>query len=236
MNIEKYKQTLTSNKMNNPEKLNVILKNMPSYIKQNGSFKIYKKSELLYEKSEDVNYVYYIIRGSFVVVNEFESGRIYEPVILYGDDFIGAVEAIIGKPDVISTIVANETSEVLRFKTEDFKRWLKENHDLTRVVLHSVSVNFTKNMVESGEQIILNTRYLMVNHLLQQSTKQDDLNILDESRDKTSIRTGINIRTLYRHIRELKEQKLIDTKGRKVYFTDTQKEHLLDFMKELRNK
>ncbi len=236
MNIEKYKQTLTLSSSTIDHNLKEFLTDMPNYIRQNSVYKKFKAKEVLFEKSEEYKYVYYIISGSFVVVNEFESGRIYEPVILYSDDFIGVVEAIVKKQEIISTIIANEQSEVLGFRKDDFIKWIGENHNITKIVLNSISISFTKNMVESGEQIILNTRYLLLSHLIQQSVMKDDIFLLDESREKTSIRTGINIRTLYRHIKELKQKGLVDTRGRKVFFNDSQRQNIFDLMTELRNK
>ena len=91
MNIEKYKQTLTSKNVKIDSSLQSLLDIMPNYILQHSIYKKLDANEVLFEKGDLFNYVYYISSGSFVVVNEFESGRIYEPVILYSKDYIGVV-------------------------------------------------------------------------------------------------------------------------------------------------
>ena len=82
--------------------------------------------------------------------------------------------------------MANEDMTVFRFPSKDFKKWLNESHDLSKIVLEAVSKNFVKNMKISGEGIILDTKYLLISHLLKNSTKAIDGYELDESREKTS--------------------------------------------------
>lgn len=236
MNIEEYIKAFTSGISNPSREVKELIDAMPQYIKQNSYVKSFKRNEFLYHKEEETNHVYYVIEGSYVVVNEFESGKIYEPIILHNNDFIGVVEVIMNFENIITTIVANEDMTVFQFSSRDFNKWLNESHELNKIVLKAVSTNFIKNMKMSGEGIILDTKYLLISHLLQNSTPTKDGYELDESREKTSKRTGINLRTLYRHIKELKNQDLVISSGRKLRFDEVMKENLYTLYIDLRNK
>jgi CRP-like cAMP-binding protein len=236
--ITKYIQALSSNEQNiktNPF-VKDLIKLMPDYVKASSSYLVFHKNEFIFRKGELPRYVYYIIDGSFIVVNEFESGKVYEPVVLHSNDFTGTVEAILHKSEIISANIANEDLYVFQFPIDVFLRWINDSHPLTKVVLEKLSMNFEKNMMESGEGILLHSMYFLISHLLNQSYEKDGLSVLDEAREKTAIRTGINIRTLYRHIKELKNENYIKTNGRKILFTEDQRQKLYDYQLELRNK
>lgn len=209
---------------------------MPNYIRQSSKYLKIRKNDFLYHKSEEFKYVYYVVVGSFSVVNEFESGKLYEPVILPNEDFIGVVEVIHGMKEIISTIIANEDAEVFQFDREKFSQWMRESHELTNWVLYAVSRNFIQNMKMSGENVILDSRYILIKHIVGYAKHNDGIFTLDESREKTSVRTGVNIRTLYRHLNELKDQGLITTQGRKIIFQKEQHNQLIDYVNQLRNK
>lgn len=234
MYIRDYIKTLSKKELTPITKKVIDL--MPSYIKKDSQYVTYNKGDNLLTKSEELQYVYYVIDGSFNVVNEFESGKIYEPVILEHSDFIGVVETILNHKETISTLKAQKDAEVFQIRKELFIKWMNDSHELTKMVLKSVASNFIKNMIESGESVILSSRYMLVSHLLQHSNMVDDNYMIDEAREKTSIRTGINLRTLYRHIKELKQEKLISTKGRKIFFDESQKDLLYKMYQDLRNK
>lgn len=209
---------------------------MPKYIKQTSKYLKIRKNDFLYHKSEEFKYVYYVVIGSFSVVNEFESGKMYEPVILPDHDFIGVVEVIHGMKEIISTIIANEDAEVFQFEREKFFQWMNESHELTKWVLHAVSRNFIQNMKVSGENVILDSRYLLVKHIISNAQPKEDMFVLDEPREKTSVRTGVNIRTLYRHLNEMKDKGFISTQGRKIIYNRDQHNKLVEYYNQLRNK
>ena len=234
MYIRDYIKTLSNDDISSTTK--TVIELMPEYIINNSRCLEYKKPSNLLTKGDNVTFVYYVVSGSFNVVNEFESGKIYEPVVLNDSDFIGVVEAVRNMKTIISTISVRDNAMVFQFDKELFLRWINESHGITKILLDSVSSNFTQNMVESGEAIILDLRYALINHLLKHAVKFNDVYLMDESREKTSIRTGINIRTLYRHIKELRNSNLISTKGRKIFFNDSQKDLLYTLHQDLRNK
>ncbi len=236
MIIDEYIKTFTLENTESSKEIHRLINMMPNYIKRNSIVKSYKKNDVIYRKDEETTFVTYVLEGSYIVVNEFESGKIYEPIILHKNDFIGVVEVVMNFSNIISTITANEDLQIFRFPAKDFKKWMDESFELTRMVLEAVSKNFFGNMRISGEGIILDTKYQFISHILQNASMVDDYYELNESREKTSKRTGINIRTLYRHIKELKDNNMITTKGRRIQFDENGHEELYNLYKNLRNK
>lgn len=218
--------------------LNILLNNMSDNIKSSVSIESLKKDERLISTAYPVNDAFAIIQGELVVVNEFESGKVYEPVVIYANDFVGVVEVVLDQKEFISSVTATSDVIFLRIPKEIFKKWIKENGKISYLVLQSVSKNFSINMTDAGEQIVLDSMYLLVNHIIKNSI-QKQLNtpfILNESRDKTAKRTGINIRTLYRYIKKLKFMNLISLKQKRISFDFEQKQRLVEFSVSLRNK
>lgn len=215
-----------------------IISLMPNYVKDSSEVVTRNSGALLYEKDEPITHIYITVDGEISIVNEFESGKIFEPVILHHSDFTGVVEAILGMDEIISTNIAKTDVTYIKVPKQIFLKWLDDSHKITRYVLNSVSTNFKKNMAESGESVILDSMYLLVSYLLR-NTNHDNLTnfyVLHETRERTSIRTGINIRTLYRHIKKLRQDGLITMQNRNIAFSDTQKMHLYDYYLQLRNK
>lgn len=209
---------------------------MPKEVKDVAEFVRYPKNSVLVAKSEPVEYAFITITGEITVVNEFESGKIFEPVVIYESDFTCVVEIILGMDEIIATNMTKTDCEVIRIPRHAFHKWMKKNHEITSLVLYSVSDNFMKNMMVSGENILLDTMYLFLRHILNYAVHENGNYTLMETREKTSLRTGINLRTLYRHIKTLKEKELITIEHRNITYNDSQRDALEDYVYYLRNK
>lgn len=218
--------------------LDNLFANMPDYVKKYASVESIGKNERIVRNSYPVNDAFAILKGELVVVNEFESGKIYEPVAIYENDFVGVVEVVLEQKEFISSVSATTDVTFLRIPKEIFKRWIKENGTISYMVLQSVSKNFSINMTDAGDQIVLDSMYLLVNHILKNSVfnKVDNIFILNESREKSATRTGINIRTLYRYIKKLKKMDYIFLENKRIAFNKKQKQILMDYTVSLRNK
>lgn len=208
---------------------------MPKFVKIQSEIVTMNKKDILYQKGEVPNYSYFIISGEITVVSEFESGRIYEPIILRDDDITGFVEAILDKQEILSTNITTTDVELIRVPNNVVKKWLSESAEFTNYLLKKVSEYFYTNMEWSGQNVILGSKYLFVNYLLNHAKPDETMYILNETREKTAKRTGINLRTLYRYINEFKELDIITTQGRKIIFTTEGHNQLVDLYMQLRN-
>lgn len=215
-----------------------IKNNMPNYIIDGSFLGVLKKDEAIVLNSYPVNDVFIILSGELVVVNEFESGKIYEPVAIYNNDYIGVVEVILDYKEYISTVIATSEVTFVKIPKELFKRWIKEYPMISYHVLESVCKNFSLNMRGSGEQILLDGMYLLLSHILNNAQYDSGMNlfVLKESRDKTAKRTGINIRTLYRYIKKLKSTNYICLHQKRIAYSSEQKERLQRYSSQLRNQ
>ncbi len=218
--------------------LKTILGNMPDYVKKDASLEHLDIDEPIVRTSYPVRDAFIILKGELVVVNEFESGKVYEPVAIYNDDFVGVVEVILDRDEFISTVSATSRVDYIRVPAATFKRWIKENSDISFIVLKSVCSNFSMNMTDAGEQIVLDSMYLLVTHIVKNAKyiSHEKIYYLDENRDKTAKRTGINIRTLYRYIKKLKALNYISLHKKRISFSEDMKSKLVDYSITLRNK
>jgi CRP-like cAMP-binding protein len=214
---------------------NKILSLIPHNLKERCKIVTYKKGDRLVEMQTTVQFIDIIVEGSFHVINEFESGRSYEPLGTYESDFIGVVEAITNTNEYFANVRAKQDSKVIRMERPDFMNWINSSHAAMSLVLESVCKNFKLTMQHSGEEMVLNSMYIFVRHLLRTSIKLRGVFLLDEGREITSQRTGINIRTMYRHINKLKELGYVSIEKRRISYTESQKELLLTYYEELRS-
>ena len=216
--------------------LNDIFTQMSVDVKNNSRVLNLEVNDSICRKGDETNYVFIVLKGELVVINEFESGKIFEPVTIQHSDFIGVVEAMLQYDDYISTVSATEDVEYIRIPKDIFLTWIQNNTRISNLVLESVCKNFSQNMQESGEQVLLDSMYLFIGRILKHAKKEGNLFVLSETREKTAIRTGINLRTLYRYIKKLKQMNYIVTHQRKIAFTNDQKEKLFIYNQALRNK
>jgi CRP/FNR family cyclic AMP-dependent transcriptional regulator len=239
MNVKEYELVRKSSTrvLESDSFITKIISLMPDFVKEECSYVTKKKNEIVLHKSSPVEFAYLTISGEIAVLNEFESGKIFEPFIIRHSDFSGVVEIILNMEEIISTNIAISDVEYIMIPARTLRKWLDQNHEITKYVLHSVCFNFRGKMEESGESVILNSMYSFVNHLINNATysEKTKLYVLNESRERTSIRTGVNLRTLYRHIKKLKQEELIDIVKRKIVFTKQQQKDLYDYYKKLRN-
>lgn len=213
-----------------------IFKQMSSDVKNNSRVLNLNVNDSICRKGDEAKYVFIVLKGELVVINEFESGKVFEPVTIQHSDFIGVVEAMLYYDDYISSVSATEDVEYIQIPKDIFLSWVRNNTRISNLVLESVCKNFSQNMQESGEQVLLDSMYLFIGRILKYAKKEGTLYILHETREKTAIRTGINLRTLYRYIKKLKQMNYIETHQRRIAFNDQQKEKLSIYNQELRNK
>ena len=236
MSINKLEQLIQSNSFHSKSIsfISEIINLMPAYVKKESSFINLNKGETLLYKGQKPTSVFIIVSGEMSVVNEFESGKVYEPVIVKHSNFSAVVEAILDYEEIIVTNIANTNVELIKIPIKCFRQWLKDSHEITTIVLKNVSKNFIKNMTLSGENVLLNSKYLFTAHLLNNALQDGKLYVMNETREKTAKRTGINLRTLYRYIKEFKNNGYIDVKGRKIFFTEQQRNRLHNYYMKLR--
>lgn len=240
MNITSYEQHLRNRGIvrENDSFINALISYMPHSIKEVAQVVQVKKNTEIVKKDDPVDFVYITLQGEIAVVNEFESGKVFEPVVIYPNDFMVVVEAILGMDEIITTNTAKTDVEIIKIPKKLFLYWLDKSPEITRMVLDSVCLNFKHNMKVSGEGVLLDSMYLFISHMLNNAVhdKDNQCYTLAETREKTAIRTGINLRTLYRHIKRLKEDHYISNKHQKICFDEKQKARLFKYNQELRNK
>ena len=239
MNLKDYESAfIKTKKLGENMFLDTIRTNMPDYVKNNSEYLKLPKNKIFINKSDPVKYAYIVIYGDLVVVNEFESGKTFEPVKLYQSDFIGVVEVLLDYEEFISTVQCSTAVEFIRIPKKQFIRWLKDSNTISNLVLRSVCMNFSQSMTESGKHILLDSMYLFINHILKNAslTSNKTLYILNETRQKSAIRTGINLRTLYRYVNKLKDMNYISIYNQHIGFSESQKTKLIDFSLSLRDK
>lgn len=229
---------IDSNQLEDNSFFNDIISLMPKFVRDQAEYKHVSPKQIILQKGDPLTHAVIVISGDVTVLNEFESGKVFEPVIIHHSDFTGVVEIILNMEDTIATNVAVNDVRYIKIPRKTFLKWLDVSHIITKYILKSVCSNFQKNMMESGEAILLDSMYLFVSHTLKNASYSPatKLYILKETREKTSTRTGINLRTLYRHIKRLRDGDYISNTGRNIVYNETQKEALQALNQSLRKK
>src|SRR5699024_4901120 len=151
-----------------------------------------------------------------------EKGLIEVQTVTYGGEqknlgYHGANQlfgelAIIERP-FFSTALAVEDSVVYFFKREDFKEMIKSSDELLELFLDSLITKITLLL----DQVLLDTSLQHVSYaLFKLAEVSNKLEILITQED-LALLTGLTRMTVYKALKDLKEQKVIDTPNRSIH-------------------
>ena len=94
--------------------INALISNMPHSIKEVAQVVKLKKGATIVKKDDPIDFVYITLSGEVSVVNEFESGKIFEPVVIKPNDFMIVVESILDMKEIITTNTAKTDVEIIK--------------------------------------------------------------------------------------------------------------------------
>ncbi|AIO19170.1 DNA-binding transcriptional activator YeiL [Candidatus Izimaplasma bacterium HR1] len=240
MTVKQFHNILNNkiNKTRNDNELIELLNSFDDDILHRCKIVTIKKNHTLLKMGDNIEYMYIIVHGQTRVVNVFENGKLYEPVLINDNEIIGTMEILQNYPTYISSIYTTYDTKLIRITKQDTLKLLNENLLFTKLILKCISKDFFNQSFHQGEKLIQNSMFLLVDYLLRQveTSRDKKITTITNTREVISNRTGINLRTLYRNIKRLRELELLDVIDRKIVIKENQSKQLYKYYDRLRGK
>ena len=208
-----------------------ILANLPSEdfegLIKNSIEEKYAKGELVFREGAIPSGIYYIKSGKVkkYKVDNFGKEKIF--YVANMGELIG-YHAILASENYPDSAVALEESTISFIPKEDFLEVLDQSPVLSKRLLKTLSHEFAvlANTISVFAQRSVRERLAITLIILREKYKKeavDGLPLINLSRSDIASMASTTRENVVRLLREFKDEKLIETKGRKIWITDVKK-------------
>jgi CRP-like cAMP-binding protein len=195
---------------------------------RNSSEKVYIKGEVIFKEGGMPSGIFYIKHGR---VKKYKVDNFNKELIIYvanAGELIGyhAVLALERFPDSASAL---EESVISFIPKEDFLAVLDQSLDLSRRLLKTLSHEFavlTNNISIFAQRPVrerLAITLIILREKFKNDTAQDQPIAINVSREDIASMAGTTRENVVRLLRQFKDEKIIETKGRKIWVLDIKK-------------
>lgn len=204
--------------------LSKILSNIPEKLIDQMTIKNLPSGSTLFRKDEEAVNVYILCKGKLGVVNQFSTGNLYFFAEQTAVSFSGEIEAVSGNK---AYACQNETLTDCTFiamKTEVFKEIFETNIEFSNFMARTLAQKIYPRSYFSGHNIIYPLKYNFIVYLLKHASKNSGNSniVINETRQVIADRLGVNVRSINRRIKEMKEMGLIDVFKGKIIISKEQ--------------
>lgn len=206
---------------------------MPEDIRNRCTIRTHPAGSLIHQKDTPLEYFGIVARGENRVINELENGNIYMIERNRAIDFIGEVTLLAGLPKTSVTIEAETDNVVVYISLKDARRWLCEDMNILRLAARHTARKLYRSSYNNGTKLFYPPDFLLLDYLVkygsQQEADQADAFPLTVNRTRQMLQeeTGINVKTLNRVIRQLKEEDLFSLRKGKITISREQYQKIL---------
>lgn len=215
--------------------LQEILSSMPKNIKERCYVKKFRKKNLILKKDENVKFVYIICEGEAKGVNEFANGNLYVVEKITPFAFIGELSVVAEKLKASVTIEASTDCTTIQISREDFCKWLEKDHIITMTVVRGIAKKYYQFAYNKGIQHFYPSLYMLQLFIIRQVRAKIENNeyvIINERRQQIADEMGVNIKTVNRGIKKLKDDNLISIYRGKLYVNRNQYLKIINILEE----
>ncbi|WP_181307080.1 response regulator [Rufibacter sp. XAAS-G3-1] len=187
---------------------------------------IFKKKHNLFLEGNYPNALYFLSKGKVKTYKANEDGREYITNLYKDGDFIGYLD-LLEENTYRESAMALEDSEVYLIPKEDFFTLLHQNRDVANKFIKILSDNLADR-----EDRLLKLAYNSVRKrvaealiLVEKQYQQDGHNVTEMSisREDLASIVGASKETVIRTLADFKDEKLIDTRGSKIFILNSPK-------------
>lgn len=207
----------------------------PEWLNSRIYIKKFDKGQILHQKDEKLDYFGILCIGTIEIINELENGNVYliernEPI-----DFIGEVAIVSGYESSSVTIRTLETCYMVFMSADDCRKLFEENIDFYKMVTKKIAQKLYNNSYKSGIKFFYPTKYIIADYLANYYYNgSEDAVKITETREEISKEIGVNIKTLNRTIKALKEDGCLNIIKGKVVIDSDSIDKLEDYIEENR--
>lgn len=196
-------------------------------LEKNKSCTVYKKNQVVFHEGTRPLGLFCINSGKVKIYKTGSEGKDQIIQILSAGDMMGYRSMLSEDPYPVSAETLEETT-VCFIPKSDFLEVLKEDHDLTNRILQSMSKDLG-NMADSITTLAQKpvrerlAGALLMLHEIYESNNPENIAEINLTREDLANIVGTATETLIRLLHDFKEEKLIETQGRKIKVLDQNK-------------
>ena len=218
-------------------------KNMPEDIRSRCTVRTHAAGSIIHQKNMELGYFGIVAQGENRVINEFENGNVYMIESNKAIDFIGEVTILAGMPRTSVTIEAVTKNVVAYISRKDAERWLSEDINILRLTSRHTAFKLYRSSYNNGAKLFYPPSYLLLDYMVRYG-RQNGMDSAHPPKAITVGRTrqmlqeeiGVNVKTLNRTIRQLKEEGFFDLCKGKLTFSKEQYRAAMDWLEAAKDK
>ena len=216
---------------------------LPENLRNQAVIRVHPAGTLIHQKNCELQYFGIIADGENRVINEFENGSIYLIETNKPIDFVGDVTLIAGLARTSVTIEAVTDSSVVYLPRREAERWLEQDNRIFRLIARHVAQKLYRSSYNNGAKLFYPPGYLLLDYMVKYG-RQYGIDSPAPPKQVTISRTrqllqeeiGINVKTLNRTIRQLKEEGFFTLYKGKITFNREQYEMAQSWLETARDK
>ncbi len=224
-------------------KLLEYTKNMPADIRSRCTVRTHAAGSIIHQKNMELGYFGIVALGENRVINEFENGNVYMIEGNKAIDFIGEVTILAGMPRTSVTIEAVTENVVAYISRKDAERWLAEDMNILSLTARHTAFKLYRSSYNNGAKLFYPPSYLLLDYMVKYAGQQGidgpappKQFTISRTRQLLQEEIGVNVKTLNRTIRQLKEEGFFDLCKGKITFDRKQYEKALAWLETARDK
>ena len=218
-------------------------KNMPEDIRSRCTVRTHAAGSIIHQKNMELGYFGIVAKGENRVINEFENGNVYMIESNKAIDFIGEVTILAGMSHTSVTIEAVTDNVVAYISRRDAQQWLASDMNILHLTARHTAFKLYRSSYNNGAKLFYPPSYLLLDYMVKYG-RQSGMESSRPPKTITVLRTrqmlqeeiGVNVKTLNRTIRQLKEEGFFSLCKGKITFTREQYGMAMEWLEAAKDK
>lgn len=218
-------------------------KNMPEDIRSRCTVRTHAAGSIIHQKNMELGYFGIVAKGENRVINEFENGNVYMIESNKAIDFIGEVTILAGMSHTSVTIEAVTDNVVAYISRKDAERWLASDMNILHLTASHTAFKLYRSSYNNGAKLFYPPSYLLLDYMVKYG-RQSGMESSRPPKTITVLRTrqmlqeeiGVNVKTLNRTIRRLKDEGFFSLCKGKITFTREQYGMAMEWLEAAKDK
>ena len=218
-------------------------KQMPPDIRSRCTVRTHAAGSIIHQKDIELTCFGIIVSGETRVINEFENGNVYMIERNKAVDFIGEVTILAGMLKTSVTIEAVTSVTAAYISRRDAERWLKEDMNILSLVGRRIAYKLYRSSYSKGTRLFYPPSYMLLDYLVKYGNHvgfggpaSPPFIIISKTRQLLQEELGINVKTLNRTIRQLKDEGFLGVEKGKITFDLEQRKKAVSWLEAARWK
>lgn len=226
-----------------PELLNYT-SGMPADIRALTFVTSYSPGEIIHHKDTELPYFGIVAKGKNRVINQLKNGKVFMIESNRAIDFIGEVTILAGKQTTSVTIQAVTETAVVYLPRAKAEKWFEQDINILGRVARHVAFKLYRSSYNNGVNVFYPPTYILADYLVRTYEQMLPDVVVFSPAEKKSItiphthewleeELGMNIKTLERAIRTLREQGYFEVKKGKISINFEQYMKIKDYLETI---